>query len=110
MYAWCMRAAGWLVSEASDGREALELAGAVCPHVIVMDIRMPATNGLDAIMQLQLDHRTSSIPVVVCTGLDRTWAEGLARQIRCDRFVVKPCRPDHMLLLLEELTNDREES
>lgn len=107
LYAWCMRAAGWLVSEAANGHEAFEVAAAVCPHIIVMDIRMPELNGLDAIVRLKMDVRTRGIPIVVCSALDRTWAEGEAKQVRCDAFVAKPCRPDQLLLRLEELLGAR---
>jgi twitching motility two-component system response regulator PilH len=108
MYAWCMRAAGWLVSEAANGQEAFEVAVAVGPHVIVMDVRMPEVNGLDAIVRLKVDPRTKDIPVVVCTALNRAWAEREAKQVRCEAFVPKPCRPDDLLALLERLTSDQD--
>jgi twitching motility two-component system response regulator PilH len=105
MISWCMRAAGWLVSEAADGQEAIELAAAVKPHVIVMDVCMPALNGLDATVCLKLDARTRDIPVVICTGLDRAWVEEQAERIRYDALVSKPCSPEHLVVLVEQLTN-----
>jgi CheY-like chemotaxis protein len=103
MIAWCMRAAGWLVSQAADGHEAIELAVALKPHVIVMDVCMPALNGLDAIVWLKMDARTRAIPIVACTGLDRARVEEQAKPVRYDGFVSKPCRPEQLLLLLERL-------
>jgi CheY-like chemotaxis protein len=105
LIAWCMRAEGWLVSEAGDGREAVELAAALKPQAIVMDVCMPALNGLDATVCLKLDARTRDIPIVTCSGRDRAWVEEQAKQIRYDAFVSKPCRPEKLVALVEQLTN-----
>jgi CheY-like chemotaxis protein len=105
LVAWFMRASGWLVSEAADGQEAIELAVALKPHVIVMDVCMPALNGLDATVCLKLDARTRDIPIVTCSGRDRAWVEEQAKQIRYDAFVSKPCRPEKLVALVDQLTN-----
>lgn len=110
MYAWCMRAAGWVAYEAANGQEALEMAVTVRPNIIVMDLRMPELDGLDAIARLKADERTKGIPVVACTALDRLWAEARAKQVRCDAFVAKPCSPDDLLALLEDLVEGAGES
>jgi two-component system LytT family response regulator len=42
-----------LVGEASDGRQALQMANALAPALVFMDIQMPEMNGLDVVRQLQ---------------------------------------------------------
>jgi CheY-like chemotaxis protein len=103
VFACSMQAAGWMVFQASDGREALEVAAAVGPHVIVMDVDMPRLDGLTALARLKLDPRTRDIPVVVCTGLNRARMETRAIALGCEGFVTKPCDAEGMLLLLQEL-------
>lgn len=42
-----------VVGETADGREAVDLAGRLRPHVILMDLSMPSLNGLDATLQIK---------------------------------------------------------
>ncbi|MGH7435195.1 MAG: response regulator [Polyangiaceae bacterium] len=103
MYAWCMRAAGWLVSEVEDGKAAVAVAGALHPHVIVMDLCLPVLGGLQATVHLKMNERTRHIPIVACTGFDPLSSEGLAKKVGCEEFVAKPCLPEDLRDLLEDL-------
>lgn len=103
MYAWCMRAAGWIVEGAADGAEALLLAPAFEPDVIVMDLRLPVVDGIEATRRLKANDITRDISVVACSGIDLAQAEALARQAGCDEFVAKPCPPEDLRVLLENL-------
>ena len=54
-----------LIGEAGDGKEAIRLAGALQPDVVLMDVRMPGMDGLEAIEQI---HRSwPQIAVVILT-------------------------------------------
>ncbi len=108
MYAWCLRAAGWLVAEAANGHDAFKIAAALRPDIIVMDLRMPVLSGLDAIGRLKADERTRDIPIVICTGLDGATLESHAHHAMCDGLVTKPCPPDSMVALLDALTASRD--
>ena len=46
-----------VIAEAGDGAEAVELAQQLHPDVVVMDMRMPGTNGAEAIRRLRDDER-----------------------------------------------------
>jgi twitching motility two-component system response regulator PilH len=62
---------------ASDGEEAIRLAGERAPDVILMDIVMPGMNGFQATRQLAQNPSTSGIPIVIVTTktqqTDRVW-------------------------------------
>ena len=103
MYAWCMRASGWHVATVPDGVEAIAAASTFKPDVIVMDLRLPLVDGVDAIRCLRADALTAAIPIVACTGAGRASAEAEARAAGCDEFVEKPCPPDELCALLERL-------
>jgi two-component system cell cycle response regulator DivK len=107
MYAWCMRAAGWLVWTVTDGEQALSIASQVAPDVIVMDLRLPVIDGVEATRALKTDPDTRHIPVVGCSGVGGGHSEVLAREAGCDEFVAKPCPPEDLRALLEGLVAKR---
>jgi len=57
-----------LVGEASDGAEAIELAGTLSPEVMLMDLRMPRVDGMEAIRQIKARH--PAIEIVILTTYD----------------------------------------
>ena len=56
--------AGYRVLTAHDGRQALYLAQAVRPEVIVCDVTRPSRNGVDVRSTLAQDSQTASIPFI----------------------------------------------
>jgi two-component system, cell cycle response regulator DivK len=61
-------AAGLSTIDAGTGAEAIALALAHRPDVILMDIRLPGVDGSDAARRLKADPRTAHIPVVALTA------------------------------------------
>jgi len=57
-----------LVGEASDGAEAVQLAGELSPDVVLMDLRMPRVDGIEAIQQIK-DHYPA-VEIVILTTYD----------------------------------------
>jgi CheY-like chemotaxis protein len=56
------------VIQASDGVEAIEKASNDLPHLILMDLKLPKLNGLEATAQIKQNPVTMNIPVVLCTA------------------------------------------
>lgn len=54
--------------EAADGAEALEIARATRPDLILLDIEMPSMDGRDVLLALRRDDRTREIPILFLTG------------------------------------------
>lgn len=69
--------AGYEMSFAGDGDEALLMAGEKHPDLILLDMMLPKTSGLEVLKTLKKDPATKAIPVVVLTGLSQTNAKRL---------------------------------
>jgi PAS domain S-box-containing protein len=63
---------GWAVTEAANGREALERVAANQPELIVLDLMMPEMDGFSFIEALRQNAAWQSIPIVVVTAKDLT--------------------------------------
>ncbi|HMG43077.1 MAG TPA: response regulator transcription factor, partial [Acidimicrobiales bacterium] len=59
-----------VVGVASDGREAVELARSQRPHVLLMDIRMPEVDGIEATRQIAADPALDDVRVLILTTFE----------------------------------------
>ena len=71
--------AGYEMSFAGDGDEALLMAGEMLPDLILLDMMLPKMSGLEVLKALKKEPATAAVPVVVLTGLSQTNAERLRR-------------------------------
>jgi two-component system, cell cycle response regulator DivK len=63
-----LSATGYRTLEARTGGEAIELATANAPDLVLMDIQMPDVDGVEALRRLRADERTAAIPVLAVTA------------------------------------------
>jgi CheY-like chemotaxis protein len=80
--------AGVRVAVATSGGDALALASKVRPDLVLMDIRMPGTGGLEATRRLKADPTTRAIPVIAVTALPN--AREAAVEAGCTDCIEKP--------------------
>ncbi len=57
---------GWEVRVAADGREAVDLVEQMVPDIILMDVKMPIMNGLEASQAILQKH--GSVPIIMMTA------------------------------------------
>jgi CheY-like chemotaxis protein len=107
LYAWCLRAAGWMVEAVPNGAELVFLAAAFEPDVIVMDLCMPVIGGVEATRRLKASAMTRDIPVVAVSAMHREDGKAMALEAGCEEFVAKPCLPEDLRLLLEKVITPR---
>jgi CheY-like chemotaxis protein len=90
-----LRRAGHRVWSTSNGVDAVILAQQQRPDLILMDLRLPVMDGLEATRQLKADPCTAHIPVLALTA--DPFAEAQARAAGCDGFIIKPCVLERLL-------------
>src|SRR5262245_43754626 len=102
-----LRPHGHRLIEAADGEQALALAQAEHPDVIVSDLLMPAMDGYELIRQLRSEPRTAGTPVVFLSAeYDNEEARELAHAAGAVRVLRKPCAPADVLAAVDAALGD----
>lgn len=94
---------GHRVVSAADGAEALRLALAETPALVVLDLKMPGLSGLEAAAELRKHARLRDVPVVIVTAnvSEGTAATSAAAGAAC--YLRKPFQPDELARPIREL-------
>lgn len=94
---------GYDVSLAANGREAVDIARAGKPDLILMDLGLPVMDGWEATRQLKGDPATRHIPIIVLSAHAMTNDREMALAAGSDEFDSKPVRFDRLLNKIETL-------
>lgn len=81
---------GYEVRAASNGEEALEMAEADPPDLILLDIMMPKLDGYSLLLRLNGNDRTCRIPVFIVSGQLEAEHEEIYRTFGAREFIRKP--------------------
>jgi DNA-binding NarL/FixJ family response regulator len=90
-----------VAGEATNGREAVDLARRVFPHVVLMDIRMPVLDGLEATRLICTDAGLARTRVLVLTTFDLDRYIYNALRAGASGFLLKDARPHELLHAIE---------
>jgi signal transduction histidine kinase/DNA-binding NarL/FixJ family response regulator len=99
-----LRSLGFIVEEAGNGLQAVDLARTTEPDLIFMDLVMPIRDGFEAIRNIRaMEGRVASVPIVAisASAFENTRAQSAAAG--CDDFVAKPVRLDHVIEVVGRL-------
>ncbi len=86
-----------VVGEAADGDEAVRLALEHHPDVVLMDVRMPGSDGLDATRRIAGDERLGGVKVVILSTFDLDEYVFEAIRAGANGFLVKDTEPEELL-------------
>ncbi|WP_030221378.1 response regulator [Streptomyces bikiniensis] len=86
-----------VVGEAGDGERAIGLARELRPDVVLMDIRMPVLDGLEATRRITADQRLEGVRVVILTTFDADDHVYGALRAGASGFLVKDTEPMELL-------------
>ncbi|HEX5725904.1 MAG TPA: response regulator [Longimicrobiaceae bacterium] len=103
IYATLLRYHGYRALEASDGAETVEIARAVQPDAIILDMDGPGVNGLEAARILSDDPSTASTPVILLSLHSGVVYRRQARGARSRGYLEKPFEPRQLLREVERV-------
>jgi len=95
-----------VVGEASDGAEAIVLAGQLLPEVILMDVTMPEVNGVEATRAIRQKH--PEIRVVMLTMHADESVIASAIRAGASGYLVKDCSTDEIAATVRQAADDRQ--
>ena len=85
-----LRVTGYRTLEATTGAQAIELAAEHAPDLVLMDIRLPDIDGVEALSRLRADERTASIPVLALTAQAMRGDRERILAVGVDGYIAKP--------------------
>jgi two-component system cell cycle response regulator DivK len=92
---------GYETLNTGDGLEAIDLAFANRPDLILMDIQLPEMSGLEVTRRLRVDDRSRRIPIIAVTAFAMGWHEREALDSGCDAYISKPIAMQGVLSTVE---------
>jgi CheY-like chemotaxis protein len=104
MYALGLKHAGYRVLTATNAAGALVQLNGERPHAVVTDVQLVGgRSGWDLIDEMKRRSATRDIPVIVLTGGVDPSMEVAAARAGCAAVLTKPCLPDELARVLEQL-------
>lgn len=93
-----LQRAGYEVSRAADGREALSQAKLILPDVVFLDVDLPILSGVDVCKQLRADPTTKDMLILMLSALGEESDQVVGFAVGADDYVVKPVESYKVLL------------
>lgn len=90
-------AEGLEVIAASDGEEAYQLALRESPDLILLDVMMPQSDGIETCRRLKQDPRTKAIPVILLTARSAKGDRERGLAAGADDYIIKPFSPQRVV-------------
>ncbi len=98
-----LKQAGYAVTTAIDGAEALKKARHQTPDLIVLDVMLPEMDGFEICKTLRLDAATARVPIIMLTAKAAEIDRVLGLELGADDYVTKPFSPRELLLRVKKI-------
>ena len=99
-----LESAGYRVATLYDGRDALAEVEKIQPQLVLMDIMMPETNGLQVSRHIKEQSNYQSLPILLVSALDCLQQEQLDKS-KADGIIYKPFDLDYFVSKVKQMTS-----
>jgi two-component system cell cycle response regulator DivK len=96
---------GYEVVMATDGEQAVAMAGSESPALILMDMSLPVFDGWEATRRIKASPETKKIPVIALTAHAMSGDREKSMEAGCDDYDTKPIELPRLLEKMEALLN-----
>jgi CheY-like chemotaxis protein len=90
------------VTEATDGVEAIQIAGNGDFDLILLDLNMPKLQGWDVAKSLRQMTAYATVPIIAITAYDMPEARSASLDSGCDMYMVKPVDVDNLIRVISQ--------
>jgi CheY-like chemotaxis protein len=97
---------GYEIIQAKNGQEAVDMANASHPNLILMDIQMPIMDGLDATRQIRSLPAIADIPVIALTALAMPNDREKCLEAGANSYLSKPVKLKQLLLTIQQILKE----
>ena len=88
---------GFVVQEAEDGAAGLKLIRAEKPDLVVLDLMLPAMNGLEVCRSLKGNQATAALPIIMLTAKSEEIDKVIGLELGADDYMTKPFSPRELV-------------
>ena len=100
---YVMKNAGFEVSSASDGEQALEKISSIKPDLVILDVMMPKLDGFEVCKAVRADSRLNSVRIIILTAKGRDTERQKGLELGADDYLTKPFSTRDILDRAKEL-------
>jgi two-component system chemotaxis response regulator CheY len=97
MVAFTLRNAGFVVTAAEDGKQALGLLASNPVDVVITDLNMPVMDGVSLIRALRADPKWRAVPILMLTTESDSNKKAEGRSAGATGWIVKPFNPEKLV-------------
>lgn len=98
---------GVTLIEAANGAEAIAMARAAHPDIVLLDVMMPFLDGFEVCQRLRAAPETARSHIIILTRLDRPEYQSMARTVGANEFLNKPFSPLTLLQRIYDVLESR---
>ncbi|MEZ5072135.1 MAG: response regulator [Bacteroidales bacterium] len=98
---YALKKAGFYVYKAKDGMEGIGILGEQKVDVLITDINMPFTKGLELVRHVK-EHVDASMPVIIISGINLKETQDHARELGATGYLTKPLDLDKLVSMIHE--------
>ena len=101
LMAQLLRSHGYSVTEASSASEGETSVLQNPPHLILMDLSMPGTDGLSSIWNIRKQPGMATVPIIIVSAYDAFDLRAEAAAAGCYGYLTKPLDPDQLKTMIK---------